>query len=370
MIRRKKTRKVMVGTVPIGGESPIAVQSMTNTDSRDVAATVRQIGDLVSAGCEIVRVAVPDKRAAERLDKIKAGIPVPLVADVHFSSKLAIMAIEKGVDKIRVNPGNIGGKKAMREIVAAARDRGIPMRIGVNAGSLEEDLLEKHGYPTADALVESALRNIDLLMKMDFEDLVLSIKSSDVLTSVEAYRKLSGAVDYPLHLGITEAGLPGYGTVKSSVGIGTLLLDGIGDTIRVSLTGDPVREIGVAYDILKALGIRSRGPEIIACPTCGRLQIDLEGLVREVSERLEGITDPLKIAILGCVVNGPGEAREADIGIAGGKGVGMLIRGGEFIRSVPETELVDALMSEIEDILGSGEASRDVPERTRHDRDG
>jgi (E)-4-hydroxy-3-methylbut-2-enyl-diphosphate synthase len=358
MIKRKKTRKIMVGPVPIGGGSPIIVQSMTNTDSSDISSTLRQIEDLVSAGCEIIRVAVPDKKTVESLDKIIDRSPVPIVADIHFSHKLAIRAIEKGVDKLRINPGNIGGKKATREIVAAARERKIPIRIGVNAGSLEQDLLEKHGYPTPEALVESALRNIDLLVKMDFEDIIISIKSSDVLTMVEAYRKLSEAVDYPTHLGVTEAGLPGYGTIKSSVGLGALLLDGIGDTIRVSLTGDPVREVGVAYDILKALHIRSRGPEIIACPTCGRLQIDLEKLVEEVAERLEGITEPLKIAILGCVVNGPGEAREADIGIAGGKGVGMLIKGGEFIRNVPETELVETLMAEIRNIIDSRGGSR------------
>lgn len=353
MIDRKKTRKVMVGPVPIGDGNPIVVQSMTSTDTRDLSSTIRQIGALVDAGCEIVRVAVPDGKAAANLGTIKSECPVPIVADIHFSHKLAVQAIEQGADKIRINPGNIGGEKAIRKIVSAAREREIPIRVGVNAGSLEKDILEKHGHPTPEAMVESTLRNIELLVRQNFEDIVISIKSSDVITAVTAYRSISAAVDYPLHIGITEAGLPGFGTIKSSVGIGALLLDGIGDTIRVSLTGDPVREVEVAFDILKSLHLRTRGPEIIACPTCGRIQIDLEPLVREVSERLKSIEEPLKIAILGCVVNGPGEAREADVGIAGGRGVGMLIRNGEFIRRVPEVDLVDALMEEIEGILDS-----------------
>lgn len=357
MIERKKTRKVMVGPVPIGDGNPIVVQSMTSTDTRDLSSTILQIRNLAEAGCEIVRVAVPDRKAAANLGTIKSESPVPIVADVHFSHKLAIQAIEQGVDKIRINPGNIGGKNAIREVVSAAREREIPIRIGVNAGSLEKEILEKHGHPTPEAMVESTLRNVELLTRQDFEDIVISIKSSDVITAVTAYRGISEAVDYPLHIGITEAGLPGFGTIKSSIGIGALLLDGIGDTIRVSLTGDPVQEVEVAYDILKSLHLRSRGPEIIACPTCGRIEIDLEPLVRQVTERLEGIDEPLKVAILGCVVNGPGEAREADVGIAGGKGVGMLIRNGEFIRRVPEGDLVDALMEEIEEILSSRRAT-------------
>jgi len=353
MIERKKTRKIMVGSVPIGGDSPIIVQSMTNTDTSDVSSTLRQIDELTSAGCELVRVAVPDKKAAQSLIAIKAECPIPVIADIHFSHKLAIQAIENGIDKIRINPGNIGGDEDVKEIVAAALANNVPIRVGVNAGSVEKEILEKHGHPTPEAMVESALRNVELLTRLGFEDIVISIKSSDVITAVTAYRQLSDAIDYPLHLGITEAGLPGFGTVKSSIGLGSLLLDGIGDTIRVSLTGDPVKEIEVAYDILRSLHIRSRGPEIIACPTCGRIQIDLEALVKEVSDRLREIKEPLKVSILGCVVNGPGEAREADIGIAGGGGVGMLIRGGEFIRSVPEEGLVDALMDEIEDYLSS-----------------
>jgi (E)-4-hydroxy-3-methylbut-2-enyl-diphosphate synthase len=353
MIERKKTRKIMVGSAAIGGDSPIIVQSMTNTDTSDVSSTLRQIYELTEAGCEIVRVAVPDKKAGQSLIAIKAECPIPIVADIHFSHKLAIQAIENGVDKIRINPGNIGGDEAVKEIVAAALANNVPIRVGVNAGSLEKEILEKHGHPTPEALVESALRNVELLTRSRFEDIVVSIKSSDVITAVTAYRILSDAVDYPLHLGITEAGLPGLGTVKSSIGLGSLLLDGIGDTIRVSLTGDPVKEIEVAYDILKSLHIRSRGPEIIACPTCGRIQIDLEALVEEVSDRLREIKEPIKVSILGCVVNGPGEAREADIGIAGGGGVGMLIRGGEFIRRVPEEDLVEALMDEIENYLSS-----------------
>jgi len=368
MIARRKTRQIMVGKVPIGGDHPIVVQSMTSTDTRDVPATLSQIRGLADAGCEIVRVAVPDKEAAEKLGAITSESPIPVVADIHFSHRLAIKAIEQGVAKLRINPGNIGGEEAIREVVKAAAGKGIPIRVGVNAGSLEKDLLAKYGHPSPEALVESALRNVECLSRLGFEDIVISIKSSDVRTAVTAYREISKAVDYPLHLGITEAGLPGYGTIKSAIGLGALLLNGIGDTIRVSLTGDPVEEIEVAFDILKALHIRTRDPEIIACPTCGRIQIDLEPLVKEVRERLKGIREPLRVAILGCVVNGPGEAREADIGIAGGKGVGMLIRNGEFIRKVPEGELVDALMEEIDDLLRSRRAARTVgpsPDRPR-----
>ncbi len=362
MMARRKTRRVMVGSVPVGGGSPVAVQSMTSTDTRDVASTLRQIRELVSAGCEIVRVAVPDSKAADSLREITAGSPVPVVADIHFSYRLAVKAIENGVDKIRINPGNIGGEQAIREVVSAARDRAIPIRVGVNAGSLEKDILEKYGYPSPEALVESAVKNTELLAQKGFEDVVISIKSSDVPIAVAAYRLISEGVDYPLHLGITEAGLPGYGTIKSSIGIGALLLDGIGDTIRVSLTGDPLKEVEAAHDILKALHLRSRGPEIISCPTCGRIQIELEPLVREVTRRVRDITEPLKIAILGCVVNGPGEAKEADVGIAGGRGVGMLIRKGEFLRNVPEENLVDALMDEIDDLLHSRESRREAPD--------
>jgi (E)-4-hydroxy-3-methylbut-2-enyl-diphosphate synthase len=351
MIKRRKTRQVMVGHVAIGGDSPIVVQSMTNTDTRDVDSTVRQIRDMEAAGCEIVRVAVPDMKSAEALGTIVSESPIPVVADIHFSHRLALRAIEMGAAKIRINPGNIGGKDALEVVVVSAQEHGIPIRIGVNAGSLERDILDRYRHPTPEAMVESAKRNIDFLAGLDFEDIVVSIKSSDVMTSVSAYRKISEMVDYPLHLGITEAGAPGYGTVKSSVGLGALLINGIGDTIRVSLTGDPVKEIEVAYDILRSLHIRSKGPEIISCPTCGRVQIDLEALVEEVGERLKGLSEPVRVAILGCVVNGPGEAREADIGIAGGKGVGMLIREGEFIRRVPECELVDALIEEIHDLL-------------------
>ena len=340
-----------IGSVAVGGGHPVAVQSMTTTDTRDTGATLSQIDALAAAGCEIVRVAVPDRKAADRLPEIVAASPLPVVADIHFSHRLALASMEAGVAKIRINPGNLGGAGPLGEVVAGAKALGIPIRVGVNAGSLEKDLLERHGHPTPEAMVESALRNVERVVRAGYEEIVISIKSSSVPTAVSAYRAVAAAVDFPLHLGITEAGMPGYGTIKSSIGLGALLLDGIGDTIRVSLTGDPVEEVSVGWDILRALRLRSRGPEIIACPTCGRIQIDLEPLVAEVEERMSGIEEPITIAILGCVVNGPGEAREADIGVAGGGGVGMIIREGEFVRSVPEAELVDALMAEIEDIL-------------------
>ena len=323
-IRRKKTRPVFLGSVQVGGNAPVAVQSMTSTDTRNVRATVRQIRKLEEAGCEIVRVAVPDKEAAAALSVIKRRIAIPLIADIHFNYRLAIEAIGNGVDAIRINPGNIAKEKILK-IVEAAKSRGTVIRIGVNAGSLEKDLLRKYGGPSPSALVESALT-----------------------TMVEAYRELSGKTDYPLHLGVTEAGSIVNAAVKSAIGMGILLYEGIGDTIRVSVTGDPVSEIGVAYSILRAMGIRNVGPDIISCPTCGRCEIDLVGLTREVERRLTGMKTHLKIALMGCVVNGPGEAAEADVGIAGGRGYGLLFRKGNAIRKVKEKEFVTALLAEID----------------------
>ncbi|MBI5379787.1 MAG: flavodoxin-dependent (E)-4-hydroxy-3-methylbut-2-enyl-diphosphate synthase, partial [Nitrospirae bacterium] len=317
-IPRRKTRAIRVGSVRIGGGAPVVVQSMTATDTRDVAATVAQIRALAAAGCEIVRVAVPDEEAAAALGAIRAQIPVPLIADIHFNYRLALEALWQGVNGLRLNPGNIGGKDRIREVVLAAKDRDVSIRIGVNAGSLERDLLEQYGWPTAEAMVESAVRHIAILEELGFSAIKVSLKASHVPLAVEAYRLFASKYDYPLHLGITEAGTFLPGTVKSSVGMGILLAEGIGDTIRVSLADDPVEEVRVAYEILKALGVRRRGVNVIACPTCGRLEIDLIKLAREVEARLAHVTEPLDIAVLGCVVNGIGEAKEADFGIAGG----------------------------------------------------
>jgi len=346
-IQRKKTRQIRVGNVPVGGGAPIAVQSMTNTFTQDVVATVAQIQRLEAAGCDIIRVAVPDPEAAAAIAAIKEQITIPLIADIHFDYKLALAAIGSGADAIRINPGNIGSESRVRTLVAAARDRGISIRIGVNSGSLEKDLLEKHGGPTAEALVESALRHIDRLGGYDFDAIKVSLKSSNVLQTIDAYRMLSKKSDIPLHVGVTEAGGLYSGIVKSAMGIGTLLMDGIGDTIRVSLTRDPIEEVRVGYEILKGLGIRRRGPEIISCPTCGRCNIDLFSIAEDVEKALLTRTAPVKVAIMGCVVNGPGEAREADVGIAGGKGFGVLFKKGEVIRKVPEDCLVDALLEAV-----------------------
>ncbi len=346
-IRRKKTRQVFLGSVQVGGNAPVAVQSMTSTDTRNVRATVRQIRKLEEAGCEIVRVAVPDKDAAAAVSGIKRQIAIPLIADIHFNYRLAIEAIGNGVDGIRINPGNIAKEKILK-IVEAAKSRGTVIRIGVNAGSLEKDLLRKYGGPSSSALVESALRSLAVLTDAGCDSIKLSVKASDVTTMVEAYRELSRKTDYPLHLGVTEAGSIVNAAVKSAIGMGILLYEGIGDTIRVSVTGDPVSEIGVAYAIVRAVGIRSVGPDIISCPTCGRCEIDLFGLTREVERRLAGMKTYLKIALMGCVVNGPGEAAEADVGIAGGRGYGLLFRKGKAIRKVKEKEFVTALLAEID----------------------
>ncbi len=346
-IERKKTRQIRVGAVPVGGGAPVAVQSMTSTDTRDVEATVRQIDRLEKAGCEIIRVAVLDEEAARAIRAIRQAIGIPIIADIHFSRTLAIAALENGAEAVRVNPGNLGREK-IREIVTAAKDRGASLRIGVNSGSVEKELLVKYGGPCAEALVESALGSIAFIEDLGFRDFKLSLKSSDVPTMIRAYRMVSEKTDCPLHLGVTEAGSVLSSSIKSSIGIGTLLHEGIGDTIRVSVTGDPAVEISIAYGILRALGVRKVGPDIIACPTCGRCEIDLSGLVDEVEKRLAGMKEYLKIAIMGCVVNGPGEAAEADIGIAGGRGLGILFKHGKPVRKVKEEELVGVLLQEIE----------------------
>ncbi len=350
-IRRRQTRSVLIGGVQIGGDAPVVVQSMTSTDTRNVEATVRQIGALQEAGCEIVRAAVPDEEAALALKAIRERISLPLVADIHFDHRLALAAMESGADAIRINPGNMKREK-LPEVVRAAGERGIPIRVGINAGSLEKDLLDRYGGPVAEALVESALRNVRLLEDLGFTAIKVSLKSSDVPTMIEAYREISRLTDYPLHVGVTEAGTLLNSAVKSAIGIGTLLYEGIGDTIRVSVTGDPVPEVRIAYGILRALNIRAVGPDIIACPTCGRCEIDLLSVAEEVERRVAGMREPLKIAIMGCVVNGPGEAAEADIGIAGGKRAGMLFKKGKPVRKVAEGDLVKALLEELAAMTG------------------
>ncbi|HLP18303.1 MAG TPA: flavodoxin-dependent (E)-4-hydroxy-3-methylbut-2-enyl-diphosphate synthase [Bacteroidota bacterium] len=344
---RRKTRQVSVGSIKVGGGAPISVQTMTKTKTDDVAGTVKQIVDACEAGCDIVRVTVNDKEAADAMAEIVRQSPLPVVADIHFNHIFALKAIEAGVAKVRINPGNIGSKDRIRQVLTQAKDKGIPIRIGVNSGSLEEDILAKHGYPTAEALYESAMRHVAICDEYDFKDVVISVKSTDVRLMIEAYRLVAGRTDIPLHLGVTEAGLMRVGTIKSAVGIGTLLSEGIGDTIRVSLTDEPVKEIEVGKEILRTLGLASRNVELIACPTCGRLEVDLFSIMGELDRRLSGIKKPIKIAVLGCVVNGPGEASEADIGIAAGKGVGILYRKGEMIRRVKESEIVETIVEEV-----------------------
>ncbi len=349
---RRPTRAIYIGPVKIGGGAPVVVQSMTNTDTAQVGATLAQIRRLAAAGCEVVRLAVPDLKAARAFGEIKAQSPVPLIADVHFNHRLALTALEQGADAVRINPGNLGGLKKTKEVVEACRRRGVSLRLGVNAGSLEADLLAQHGAPTAAALVASALRWVRQFEDWGFADFKISLKSSDVLTTVAAYRQLSRQVDYPLHLGVTEAGGLIAGTVKSALGIGLLLVEGIGDTLRVSLTRDPEEEVRVAYEILRALHLRARGVELISCPTCGRCKIDLFPLAEEVERRLLTVVTPIKVAIMGCVVNGPGEAREADVGIAGGRRVGALFKKGKLVRKVPERELLTALLAEVAALTG------------------
>jgi (E)-4-hydroxy-3-methylbut-2-enyl-diphosphate synthase len=338
-------RPVMIGSVPIGGDAAVAVQSMCDTDTRDVATTVAQIHEMEAAGCEIVRVAVPDAEAAEAIARIRPQIHVPLVADIHFDWRLAILAAKKGADKLRINPGNIGGKQKIAEVVACAKDHGLPIRVGVNQGSIEKDLLDKYGGNNPDSLVESALRNAAILEECDFHDIVLSLKSSNVSETIAAYRSVAQKCDYPLHLGVTEAGPVKSGTLKSAVALGTLLAEGIGDTIRVSLTGPKSEEIEACYGILKALGLRRRGPELVSCPSCGRVEIDLLSLVEEVQEMLKRIKSPVKVAVMGCVVNGPGEARDADWGIFGGKGVYLLTRKGEIVERHTDRESAKAALT-------------------------
>lgn len=345
--KRKLTREVRVGNVKIGGNNPISVQSMTNTDTRDVKKTVEQIKRLEKAGCDIVRVAVVDMEAAKAISKIKEQINIPIIADIHFDYKLALEAINQGVDGIRINPGNIGSIDRVRAVVEKCKERDLKIRIGVNGGSLEKELLKKYGSPTAKALVESAMGHVKILEDLDFHNIVISLKSSNIYTAVEAYELMSQKVDYPLHIGITEAGGVRAGTIKSSIGIGSLLLKGIGDTMRISLTGDPVEEVKVAKDILRSLNLLNDKIKIVSCPTCGRCNIDLIKIANEVEEKIQDIDKNMTVAIMGCVVNGPGEAREADIGIAGGKGQGILFKKGETVRKIPADKLVEELLDEI-----------------------
>lgn len=349
MRERHKTRTVRIGDVAIGGENPIRIQSMCNTKTENVEATVTQIRALAAAGCEIIRVAVPNEAAALALKDIRRQIKLPLVADIHFDYRLALAAMENGADKIRINPGNIGEDWKLREVVNAAKERNIPIRVGVNSGSLEKEILKKYGGVTAEGIVESALEKVGRIEELDYENLVISIKSSDVLMCIRAHELLADKTDYPLHIGITEAGTLLRGTVKSAVGLGVILYEGIGDTIRVSLTGDPLEEIKAAREILKSLGLRKGGVEVVSCPTCGRTEIDLIGLANQVEGLVERYSDlDVRVAVMGCVVNGPGEAREADFGVAGGKGAGVLIRKGEVIRTMPESELLPALEAELQ----------------------
>ncbi len=351
MLMRKKTRQIHIGSVAVGGDAPISVQSMTNTKTTDTEATVAQIKALMAAGCDIVRLAVPDMEAAKNLGNIIQRVGVPLVADIHFDYRLAIEAIQQGISALRLNPGNIGSEEKVQAVVKEAKERRIPIRIGVNAGSLDKKLLEKYGRVTAEALVESALEHVRILEALDFYDMKISLKAHDVPLTLEAYRLMSEKVDYPLHLGITEAGTVNTGIIKSAVGMGALLSQGIGDTFRISLTGDPVVEVRVANEILKSLGLREYGPTLVACPTCGRTCIDLPAIAAQVEEKLNGIAEPIEVAVMGCVVNGPGEARSADVGIAGGKGEGLVFRKGEIVRKVSEDVLVDELFKEIDAIL-------------------
>ena len=342
------SRQIHVGKVAIGGGAPVSIQSMTNTPTHDVEATLRQIRELATAGCEIVRVAVPDERAARAIGALKAGSPVPLVADIHFDYRLALISAEQGIDKIRINPGNIGGADRVEAVAKACKERGIPIRIGVNGGSLEKELLEKYGGPTPEAMVESALGHISLLEQFGFEDICVSLKTSSVPTTMQAYQLMAQRYDYPLHLGVTEAGTPTMGILKSAAGIGGLLALGIGDTLRLTLTADPVDEVKAARQLLKAIGLRKEGPELIACPTCGRTQIDLIPMAQQVEKLLESVDKPITVAVMGCVVNGPGEARHADVGLAGGKGEGVLFKHGQIVAKVPEDQLVPELMKLID----------------------
>lgn len=352
MYVREETRPIYVGGIQIGGQSDVVIQSMTTTDTRDIDATVKQIEELANAGCQIVRLAVVDEEAARAIKEIKRRSPLPLVADIHFNYKLALISLENGIDKIRINPGNIGSIDKVKQVVEACKERNVPIRIGVNSGSIEKEILEKYGHPTPEALVESALKHVEILEQLDFYDIALSLKASNVPMMIKTYELMAEKRNYPLHVGVTEAGTVFSGSIKSSVGIGTVLSKGIGDTIRVSLTGDPTEEIKVAKAILKSLEIRNNEPEIISCPTCGRVQIDLIGLANRVEQVLQTIDQPIKVAVMGCAVNGPGEAREADVGVAGGNGEGLIFRNGNLVRKIKEDELFEELMKEIEDVIG------------------
>ncbi len=343
-ITRRKTSQVMVGDIPIGGGAPISVQSMTTTKTHDVSATLQEIERLEEAGCQIIRVTVPDEPAAKALPEIKKRMTVPLVADIHFDYRMALHAVDAGADKIRINPGNIGSRDRVEEVLKKVKGAGLPIRIGVNAGSLEKDLLEQYGYPTAEAMVESARRHINICSEFEFEDIIVSLKSSDVRLMIDSYRLFAEHFDYPLHLGVTEAGPLKSGTVKSAAGMGTLLADGIGDTIRVSLTDDPVEEVHVGFEILKSLGLASKGVTIISCPTCGRLEVDLFKITGEMEEKLKDVKEPMTLALMGCAVNGPGEATHADIGIAFGKGGGLLYKDGKKLEKVKENEAASRLL--------------------------
>lgn len=354
MITRKQTKRIQVGTVPIGNFAPISIQSMITTDPVHSAKAIDEINRLADAGCELVRVAVPTMESAKAISAVKVGAKIPVIADIHFDYRLALEAIDNNIDGLRINPGNIGGIDNVVAVVEKAKPKRIPIRIGVNAGSLPDYILDKyHGHPTADGMVEAALEHVRILEQVKYTEMKLSIKATEVPLMVEAYRKLSDKVSYPLHLGVTEAGTLKQGTIKSAMGIGSLLLDGIGDTIRVSLTGDPIHEVEVGKSILSNLGLRDFGATMISCPTCGRCQVNLFDLANTVEERLKSIKEPIKVAVMGCVVNGPGEAREADFGIAGGKGHGILFRKGQVIKTLKEEELVDALFAEIDQYLES-----------------
>jgi (E)-4-hydroxy-3-methylbut-2-enyl-diphosphate synthase len=346
--RRRKSRQVMVGGIPVGGNAPVSVQTMTKTKTSDIAATVDQVRRCEEAGVDIVRITINDKHAAEAIGEIVKQVNVPIVADIHFNHIFALKAIEAGVAKVRINPGNIGSRDRIEQVLSKAKERQVPIRIGVNSGSLEKDILEKYGYPTPEALFESAMRHAGIAEECGFDDIIISVKSTDVRLMIEAYRMLAERTDYPLHLGVTEAGTPRVGTIKSAVGIGTLLAEGIGDTIRVSLTDEPEKEVEVGKEILRSLGLAQRTVEIIACPTCGRLEVDLFSITNQLEEAVKGIKKPVKVALLGCVVNGPGEASEADIGIAAGKGVAILYRKGEVVRRIKEEEIVSAVLEEIQ----------------------
>jgi (E)-4-hydroxy-3-methylbut-2-enyl-diphosphate synthase len=356
-MERTQTRKVMIGAVPVGGGAPIAVQSMTTTDTRNVEATVAQIHALEATGCEIIRVAVPDKAAAEALPRIKARMHAPLVADIHFDHRLALASLEAGVDKLRLNPGNIGSPDRVRAVAREARGRGVPIRVGANVGSLSKEMLRKYGEPCADALVDSALDEIHILEDLEFHNIVVSVKASDIAMALDAYTKISERMPYPLHVGITEAGTTWAGTVKSAAGLGAILSRGIGDTIRVSLATDPVEEVKAGFEILKSLGFRLRGPILVACPSCGRADVDIVGLAEEVEKRLQAYPVPVKVAVMGCAVNGPGEARMADLGVACGKGMGLIFRKGRVVASLPEEQLLERLMKEVEEVVREKQAA-------------